>query len=480
VSAGNLAPAGAPAERAAIYGRISDDQAGDEHGVTNQIGQGEKLAEARGLQVAARYSDNSISASNGDLRPGYEAMMLAAARREFDTLICWQTSRLWRNRVERARAIEVLCKAGISVVAVKGPSLDMSTAYGRMMAGLIGEFDTAETAVKSERQKMAAEAAARAGKRWTGCPVPFGYQADHVTADPAEKDAVEDACRSLLAGGTLSGVCRDWSARGLRPHQAPFGPLLKNPWTRVSVSTILRNPRIAGLSVYDGIEVGTGQWEPLVTEPVYRAVAALLGDPSRRRAPGVRSTLGGLARCRCGNHVTASANCRGSSIYRCNPSTRNGRPGPHVTTRSAPVDDAIGELVKERLRKPDAIDLLAPKARADTVRLADEAQAIRARRAQLVPDQTLGLITRADMLAGLAAADRRLAEIGEQLAEAGRESVLAPLLAAERIEDEWDRTPADRRRAVIDSLMDVVLWPAGRGARELDADRVIHVGWRER
>jgi hypothetical protein len=77
-------------------------------------------------------------------------------------------------------------------------------------------------------------------------------------------------------------VRREWAAAGLRPSQAPFGPLPKNAWSRTSIRTILLNPRIAGLSAFHEEIVGTGTWEPLVGEETWRAVPALLEDPSRK------------------------------------------------------------------------------------------------------------------------------------------------------------------------------------------------------
>ena len=154
--------------RAVIYLRISKDKAGDEHGVINQRGDAERLSASRGYQVGTVYCDNDISAFSGALRPGYEAMMAAAARGEFDVIVVFQTSRLWRTRSERAAGIKILQTAGISVVATKGPSLEMSTAYGRAMAGLLGEFDTMESEVKSERQQLAYQAQRDAGIRHGG------------------------------------------------------------------------------------------------------------------------------------------------------------------------------------------------------------------------------------------------------------------------------------------------------------------------
>jgi DNA invertase Pin-like site-specific DNA recombinase len=463
--------------RAAIYTRISKDKAGDEHGVGNQLMDAEQLVSARGMTLVRRFCDNDLSAFSGVRRPDYEALMTAAGRGEFDAIVVWQSSRLWRTRTERAAAIKVLQKASVSVIACKGPSLDMSTAYGRAMAGLLGEFDTMESEVKSERQQSANEKAAKAGKPRTACPRSFGWLDDRITADPQEGPAVADACRALLAGGTVSGVCRDWTTRGVRPVQSTSGR-----WTRASVVTILRNPRIAGISTYRGAEVGTGDWQPLVSEETFRAVSRLLSDPSRKPAQGVRTMLGGLARCRCGNHMTANMITRGAAAwqtYRCNPSTRDGRPGPHVSVRCAPVDEAVGALVLGRLTKPDVVNLVAPTGDSPRVRdLQDEAQAIRSRLGNLGPLYMAGQITEADLISGRAWGDARLTEIAAELADLGRESVLAPLLAAQNVMEAWATLGTDRKRAVVAALMTVTLHPAGRGARVFDPD-IIVPGWHE-
>src|SRR6185312_14475135 len=325
-----------PLVRAARYARISHDKAGDEHGVANQLADQQRTADARGYVVVRTECDNDISALTGKHRPGYEAVMAAAARREIDVILVFQTSRFWRNRRERAEGIEILRRAGVSLVATKGPSLDMSTAYGRMMAGLLGEFDTAESEVKGERQRLANEEAAMAGKRFAGGNRPFGYEADHVTVRPAEASAIRWAADALLGGSTVSAVTREWNRRGLVSAQGG------RPFTRQSVTSILRNPRIAGLAVLPQREdpddrpelddpprrrkrllspeiTGAGQWEAIVTEEQWRALTALLGDPARKPPRGAYTLLGGLARCRCGNKVAAGTNATGRQVYRCDP-----------------------------------------------------------------------------------------------------------------------------------------------------------------
>lgn len=92
----------AGARRAAIYAHESVDAVGDAHNVAGQQAVAEPYAERHHLTVAAVFTGNDISAKNPGWRPGYEAMMEAAARAQFEVIIVTHTSRLWRNRRERA------------------------------------------------------------------------------------------------------------------------------------------------------------------------------------------------------------------------------------------------------------------------------------------------------------------------------------------------------------------------------------------
>jgi site-specific DNA recombinase len=459
------------------------------------------VAAARGIVITRVESDNDISASTGKHRPGYEALMAAAARGEIDVILVYQTSRLWRNRRERAEGIEILKKAGVSVVATKGPSLDMSTAYGRAMAGLLGEFDTMETEVKGERQKLAAEEAARQGKRFVGGNRAFGYEPGNVEVRQAEADAIRWAADALLGGGAVSGVRREWNRCGLRPSQAPFGPLPQHPWTRQAVTSILRNPRIAGLAVLPQREdpddrpeldspprtrkrllppeiIGAGKWEAIITEEQWRAVTALLGDPTRKPPRGAYTLGGGLFTCRCGNKVAAGTNATGKQVYRCDPATRGDRPGPHCQQMTANVDPYVELVMIERLSRDDVAELLAPPSAAvDTAALHREAAAIRANLRQSAADAMLNRISRDEHLAASATGRARLDEITADLAASAGGSALAPFATGEPARKVWDGLDTARKRAVIGALTSVIIHPAGRGARAFNPDTV-EITWR--
>jgi hypothetical protein len=243
----------------------------------------------------------------------------------------------------------------------------------------------------------------------------------------------------------------------------------------------LLNLRIAGLSVYRGEIVGRGQWEPLVAEETWRAVRAILEDPSRTPPRGVRTLLGGLAQCPCGNVVTGMPLHTGRYIYRCAPATRDrDYSGGHVARQAAPVEAFITRLVIARLSRADAVDLLtAPGGGVDVAALREEAAAIRATQEEMARDRVLDLITRPQVITANDVGNARLAEIAQELEEAAQENVLAPLVAASNVAGVWEDMDLSRKRAVIKILMTITLRSPGRGARRAFDPSTVEVDWNQ-
>jgi len=461
-----------------IYTRISKDKLGDAHGVANQLADLEKRAEARGWTVTCRLSDNDIGVTRkdptaaGKYRPGYEEALRLVDTHAVDVVFCWKWDRFIREPLDLEYLIPRFDKAGVRFAEADG-IIDLGTDSGRLAARILVAVAKAEQERKAERQKLANEAAAVNGKRRLGTPRPFGYCDDHVTPHPDEGPAVDDACKALLGGGTLSGVMREWASAGLRPAQSKTGR-----WSRQSIRTILLNPRIAGLSVYRGEIVGKGEWQALVAEETWRAVRGILEDPARRPSRGVRTLLGGLALCPCGNVVTGMPSHTGHHIYRCAPPGRDPGHHGHVARQAAPVEDFIERAVIARLSAPDAADLVAvPEGGPDVAGLREEAAAIRANLEEMARDRALGLMTRAQMVAGTEAAAIRLDQIGAELEEAARENVLAPLVATENAAGVWEPLDLARKRAVIKTLMSITLLSPGKGARRAFDPATVQVTW---
>src|SRR5687768_12833899 len=91
--------------RCVLYTRISKDDLQQGKGVQRQLEDARAIAAQRGWEIVAEFSDNDLSAFSGVARPDYLKMMAFAETGAFDCIVTYMTSRLWRNRAERAAAI---------------------------------------------------------------------------------------------------------------------------------------------------------------------------------------------------------------------------------------------------------------------------------------------------------------------------------------------------------------------------------------
>jgi site-specific DNA recombinase len=444
------------ARRGARYARISEDQVGDGHGVANQLDDEAAHAARHGIEITATYSDNDISATYGKHRPGYSAMMEAAAHGEFDVILVFHTSRLWRNRKERAEGIEILKDAGVSVEAVKGPSLDMSTAYGRGMAGLLGEFDTMETEIKSERQQLAAQGRAKAGKPPLGTRL-TGYTTNGEVIE-AEAAIAREIFARLYAGDSLHGIAVWLNETGVSTRRG-------KQWGPSSVRDILTNPRYCGRIYYNRHKDGTaGDWAPavspaIVQEHVFDAINAQLADPRRRKHEGTdRKHLGaGLYYCPNGHPVRSHGT---PTRYRCAQGC--------VTRSAAPVDQAVTALIRARLAKPDVTQLVTKPTGKEATGAAAELNKQRGRLTHVEADYDADLIDgkrykekRAKIEAEIEAAQARLTRLTAGSEVAGVVTARNPVAA-------FDAAPLGVQQAVIRFFMEVTLLPAPRGRKGFD------------
>lgn len=450
----------------AVYARISYDPDDTEQGVGNQVHVGRDLCRRNAWPEPQSYIDDDLSATYGETRPQYDLLLTAIRRGEVKRVVVFHLSRLWRNRTERAAGMELMREHGVSIVCVRGPSLDMSTAYGRAMAGVLGEFDTMEVEIKSERQLLANRARAEQGLPHVGGHRAFGYVQGGMKVETDESVAIRAACDALLAGAQLTDIAREWNAAGFVTARAG------KPWRASSVRAVLMNPRNAGIRAHHGKEVVQAVWPAIVTEPTFRAVVAHLSHRDRfSGGSGItgQRLLTGVALCGmpgCGLTINAGGAQRTGPLYRC-PSQR------HFSRLAEPVDLWVVEHVLAWVRQPNARDLLVDSASPDRGKLRKQAIGLRARikstRREFAADDTM---SPAELREVLSTQRARLDEVEAAMADAGRVDVLRPLIDAEDAEKAWDAYLPNRKRLVIGMLMTIHVFPPGRGARHFDPDTV--------
>jgi DNA invertase Pin-like site-specific DNA recombinase len=123
-------------KRVALYVRVSTSG----QTVENQRRELSQWAERAGNEVFKVYQDAGISGAKGrDKRPGFDAMLKAAAKREFDLLAVWSSDRLGRSMPDLIEVLQMIRTTGRELY-IHTQALDTSTASGRALFQMLGVF----------------------------------------------------------------------------------------------------------------------------------------------------------------------------------------------------------------------------------------------------------------------------------------------------------------------------------------------------
>ena len=452
--------------RAAVYVRISQDREGGGLGVQRQHEDCKRLAGQLGWEVVDLYADNDTSAYSGRKRENYERMLADIRSGRINGVLAWHTDRLHRNNRELLDYIDLSVERKLPTHTVTAGPLDLSTANGRAAAITLGAWARAESEHKAERIQRAHEQAAQQG-RWRGGTRPFGYQSDGLALHPTEAPLLQDAYAAVRSGNSLASVMKAWNDAGVTTTTG-------KAWSYATLRQLLLRPRNYGASVHRGQVVATGQWEPVVDEVTWRAVAAILRAPGRRTSGSNqgRWLLPGLAFCGvCDDGETtvrtATGRSRGKShtIYKC-------RAASHLGRRAEYVDEYVRDTVLLRLARDDARDLLTP-ADSDDADLSADADGIRLRIQEAEGLWSEGLLSTSKYRATVTDLQGALAELEARMGEYTSAPILAELIEADDPRQAWEELSWTQQRVVVDTLCAVTIMPTGRGkARTFDRSTV--------
>ncbi len=155
-------------------------------------------------------------------------------------------------------------------------------------------------------------------------------------------------------------------------------------------------------------------------------------------------------------------------VYRCR---RTGR--GHVARAAEPVDAYVGDVVVERLSRPDVRELLVVRDETqDKEQLRTEAVALRLRLGEAADSFADGAITAVQLEKITARVRQRLDEVESAMIDASRGQIFADLVGVADVTEVWNRLGLDRKRAVIAELMTVVILPTGRSGNVFDPETV--------
>jgi DNA invertase Pin-like site-specific DNA recombinase len=453
-----------------VYLRQSQDRNGDELAISRQREDCLKLCHEKGWEPT-EYVDNDRSASNGKPRPAYQRMLRDIEAGKTQAVVVWDLDRLHRRPIELESFIDLADQKHLALATVTG-ECDLGTHNGRLYARLKGAVARAEMDQKSERQKRAAQQRAESGTQWWSArPFGFAYQdgrpvldaEGRPTLDPIEAAEIRQAYSAVLAGSSCYSVMADWNARGVL---TPRG----NRWRASQVRQLLVSPRNAGLRTFRKEIVGDGDWSEIVSESTWRGVRDRLEDPSRHYGPSRarKHLLSNLVTCGvqgCGARMGSGVNKNGRTIYVCKSCNRNSRNG-------AWLDALVVEHVVQRLSREDATDLIVDSERPDINALTEQRQSLREQQAALGVRHANGEVS----LAMAEAADKRFTEQIEALSalitSSDQAETYQGVIGAEDVDLAFDALPLDRKRTIINALLEITVKPTGRCGRVISRESV--------
>jgi len=192
--------------RVAIYARVSTD----EQATTNQIDELRAWAARAGHEVVAIYEDKGISGAKGrDKRPGFDALLKGAVRREFDIIAVWSSDRLGRSMPHLIDVLQTIRMSGRELY-IHTQALDTTTPSGRALFQMLGVFSELEREMIVARVNAGLARAHRLGTRSgkaIGRPKRADYDLEKVKASLLKGYSVRQAARETGASiGTVAGV----------------------------------------------------------------------------------------------------------------------------------------------------------------------------------------------------------------------------------------------------------------------------------
>jgi len=167
-------------KRAAIYARVSTDL----QDTGNQLAELRAVAERLGWEVVGEYVDHAVSGAKWrDQRPELDALLKAAARRQFDVIAAWSVDRLGRSLRDLVSFLDEIHGKRIDLY-LHHNGIDTTTPAGKALFQMCGVFAEFERSMIQERVRAGL---ARARARGTRSGRPIGR--------PRVSAAVEDRIR---------------------------------------------------------------------------------------------------------------------------------------------------------------------------------------------------------------------------------------------------------------------------------------------
>ena len=146
--------------KVAIYSRVSTlDQT-----IDNQLLELRDHCSKMGWEIVKEYSDEGLSGTlSRDKRPALNSLIKDAYRKKFDSVVCWDISRIGRSMKELVLFLSDMKDRDIGICSVR-QGFDTSTSMGEIMFQFVGIVSSWEREMIRERTLAGLDRARSQGK----------------------------------------------------------------------------------------------------------------------------------------------------------------------------------------------------------------------------------------------------------------------------------------------------------------------------
>ena len=433
--------------RAAIYARLSSNRDGAKDATLEyQEQRGHEIAETEGFKVVDVLTDSDLSGTKND-RPGYLKLVSLIESGDVDVVLTQAMDRIGRDAEERLR-FAGLCRSHDVLVRTWDGLIDLDSPEGQLTHGIQATVDQWYANVVSKKQKEAHKRRVQEG-RVNGYGKMFGEQ----DGEPA---IVEEMVNRVLKGHSMLSVVRWLNDSGIKTRRG-------NDWTATGLRILLSNPRLAGVLVSKGKEVGmishylddNGEkvpYRPILDSDTFEELQIVMDSKARKPKRGrpTRLLTPYMVCSGCGNGMTVASNQR-YSYYRCNPAYK-------CDNRQTVTADKTDEYVfmhslqrlfyQKQAKEPEN----GPEPKREEYMA--ELRKLSERKEALGEDYAEGLISRSTMLAG---SKKLEAKIEELRAHVPAQTLEDRLAQARKDVEAGKPVSIDAKKRAVSAVLDKVV-----------------------
>ena len=261
---------------AVIYARYSSHNQREES-IEGQLRECQEFALRNGITIVGEYVDRAISGKT-DVRASFQKMIRDSEKGHWEAVIMYTLDRLGRNRYDLAMYKAKLKKNGVRVFYAKQsiPDGPEGIVFESVLEGMAEYYS--ENLARNVRRGMMENALA--GKTTGGKP-PLGYK---ITPDlryeiePVGAKVVREIFQMYGDGQTAAAVVEHCVKNG-------YKTAMGRPFTRNSLSTIIRNEKYIGVYKCNDIEIPDAV-PPIIDKALFEKVQGMIKHNYATRARG--------------------------------------------------------------------------------------------------------------------------------------------------------------------------------------------------